>query len=226
MAVPLKRGAAIPEICYLEREEIVAIFDAVDKKTGRGRRDYALLLFTYNTGARVQEASDTLISWLALEKPYRVEILGKGHKWRTCPLWDSTAQVLKNLIAERAPRNDRDAHLFLNRLGQPISRFGIANVVGKYAAKASKTVPSLQGKKITPHTIRHTTAMHLLQSGVEVNVIRSWLGHVSLATTNRYIEIDMKMKAEALEACSFEDKKAQRCRWKSNPDILAWLETL
>ncbi len=177
LAIPLKRGAALPSIRYLEKEEILAMFDAVDRHTALGRRDYALLLFLYNTGARVQETADTRLSWLSLQKPYRVEILGKGRKLRACPLWETTVRTLRALLAEQGRDATGDTHLFFNRLGRPIGRAGIANIVRKHAAR----VPTLRDKKVTPHTIRHTTAMHLLQSGVEVNVIRSWLGHVNLA---------------------------------------------
>lgn len=225
LAIPLKKGAAIPSIRYLEKEEIVAIFDAVDRSSALGQRDHALLLFLYNTGARVQEASDARVSWLSLEKPHRIEILGKGRKLRVCPLWESTVRTLQKLLGERDGQIGRDDHLFLNRLGRPLSRAGIADVVEKYTTRAAAGMAALREKKVTPHTIRHTTAMHLLQSGVEVNVIRSWLGHVSLSTTNCYVQIDLAMKARALKSCEIRDRDAS-CRWRSKPDILAWLESL
>jgi integrase/recombinase XerD len=180
----------------------------------------------YNTGARVQETADVQVPWLTLERPFKVELLGKGRKWRTCPLWDGTARVLKNLVIERGLKLGDDAHLFTSRLRCPMSRSAIADVVHKYANLAARRVPSLQRKPVTPHTLRHTTAMHLLQSGVEVNVIRSWLGHVSIATTNHYVEIDLQMKAKALEACRISVPRRRAGRWNSDPDILAWLEGL
>lgn len=226
LAIPLKRGAELPEIHYLEKEEITAILGAINKSTMSGARDYALLLFMYNTGARVQETADARISWLSLEKPYKVEILGKGRKWRTCPFWENTARVLRTHIAEQRAQDRRDDHLFLNRFGRPFSRSGIAGIVHKYADKAAQNTPSLRSKKVTPHIIRHTTAMHLLQAGVEINVIRSWLGHVSLATTHRYVEIDLEMKAKALETCELPQNRGAPPRWRTNPDILEWLESL
>ena len=112
--IPQKRGAPLPEIHYLEKAEINAILEAVARQTPRGRRDYALLLFMYNTGARVQEVADTRISWLTLSAPYKVALLGKGRKWRTCPLWESTAQCVRLLLEERRLKADGDEYLFVN----------------------------------------------------------------------------------------------------------------
>ena len=120
----------------------------------------------------------------------------------------------------------RDDYLFVNRYGRPLSRSAIAEIIQRYASKAATSLPSLEGRRITPHTLRHTTAMHLLQSGVEVNVIRSWLGHVSISTTNRYIEIDLAMKAKALETCAVGSEEGAEASWQRSPDILTWLESL
>jgi integrase/recombinase XerD len=212
----------VPAIHYLEKDQITALLDAVP----RGRRDYTLLLFMYNTGARVRELADTCLSWLTLTPLAKVDLLGKGRKWRTCPLWESTARHVQQLIEERGLKREQDGHLFVNRSGQPLSRSGIAEIIGRHARRASVTTPGLRGRKVTPHTIRHTTAMHLFQSGVEVNVIRSWLGHVSIATTNRYIEIDLEMKRKALEACEVGRGEPPVTGWQSSPDILTWLESL
>jgi site-specific recombinase XerD len=133
---------------------------------------------------------------------------------------------LRQLIEERNVRPGYDDHLFTNRFGHRLSRSGISYIIGRYAKRAAAAMPSLQKCTVTPHTFRHTTAMHMLQSGVEVNVIRSWLGHVSIATTNHYIEIDLKMKAKALETCELTSSKTPTASWRSDPDILAWLESL
>ncbi|HUT57376.1 MAG TPA: tyrosine-type recombinase/integrase [Phycisphaerae bacterium] len=223
--IPLKRGAALPQMQYLTKEEIGAVFGAVDRQAPRGQRDYALLLFMYNTGSRVQEAADTRASWLSLQAPCKAEILGKGRKWRTCPLWSSTAQALKQLLQSRVPL-EQDDHVFLNRFGRPISRSGIEDILRKYTTLAGRTMTGLKNKRVTPHTIRHTTAMHLLQSGVDVNVIRSWLGHASIATTNHYVEIDLEMKAQALKTCEVTGDPSIGKRWRSSPEILTWLDSL
>lgn len=226
VAIPKKRGAALPAIRYLEKDQVTAILGAVNQDGPLGRRDYALLLFLYNTGARVQEAADTRTSWLTLVAPCKVELLGKGRKWRTCPLWESTAGHLRRLVEERRLKPGEDGYLFVNRFGRPLSRSGIANLIERYTVKAAATLPALQGQRVTPHTFRHTTAMHLLQSGVEVNVIRSWLGHASVATTNRYIEIDLAMKRKALETCEVGGAAPSTAPWSADPDILSWLESL
>jgi site-specific recombinase XerD len=223
--VPLKRGAAAPPIRYLEKDEMAAVLAAVPRQTRQERRDHTLLLFMYNTGARVQEVADARVGWLTLQAPARVQLLGKGRKWRTCPLWDSTAEQLQRLIEEREPRAKEEDFVFVNRWGGRLSRSGIADILARHAARASAGRPSLKKCRITPHVIRHTTAMHLLQSGVEVNVIRSWLGHASTATTNAYVEIDLAMKRKALETCEVEACNPEPT-WKVQPDILAWLESL
>jgi integrase/recombinase XerD len=202
------------------------LLGAVPMDNTRGRRDHTLLQFMYNTGARVQEVADTRISWLTLTAPYKVELLGKGRKWRTCPLWEGTAQLLRQHVDQRQRSAGHDDYLFVNRYGRPMSRSGIADMIQRYTTKAATTLPGLQGRRITPHTFRHTTAMHLLQSGVEVNVIRSWLGHVSISTTNRYIEIDLAMKAKALAACEVTSPGDDKATGPRSPDILAWLESL
>jgi integrase/recombinase XerD len=226
VTVPKKRGAPLPEIHYLEKEQVAALLDAVPRGDAPGRRDYTLLLFMYNTGARVQEVADTRLSWLTLSTSAKVELLGKGRKWRTCPLWESTVRHVRQLIEERGLKPGQEGHLFVNRFGRPLSRSGIAEIIGRHVRKAGAATPSLRGQNVTPHTIRHTTAMHLLQSGVEVNVIRSWLGHTSIATTNRYIEIDLAMKRKAMETCEVGQGEPPPANWRSSPDILTWLESL
>jgi site-specific recombinase XerD len=131
VAIPKKRGAPLPEIHYLEKDQVAAILDAVSRETALGRRDHALLLFLYNTGARVQEVADTRLSWLALSTPAKVELLGKGRKWRTCPLWESTAQHLRQLVEERGLKPGEDGYLFVNRFGRPFSRSGIADLIDR-----------------------------------------------------------------------------------------------
>ena len=225
-AIPFKRQHAIPEICYLEKNEVEAMLKATDRNTFLGRRDHAILLFMYNTGARAQETADARVSWLSLDPPPKVNILGKGRKWRTCPLWEAVAKELQALLSERPATGSDDRHLFVNRYGDAMTRFGLWGIIRKYRDRAAETVPGLKTKRVTPHTLRHTTAMHLLQSGVEINVIRSWLGHVNLATTHRYVEIDLAMKRKALASCELIVAADRQSRWRSNADLLSWLESL
>jgi len=226
LAVPRKRGEVRPEIGYLEKNEVAAILNAAERATRSAQRDYPLLLFMYNTGARVQEVADTRRSWLSLHDPYKVQLLGKGRKLRTCPLWESTVVQLRRLVEQRDTRSAQDYHVFVNRFGDPLSRSGIADIIHRHVRNAAESVPTLKGRRVTPHTFRHTTAMHLLQSGVEINVIRSWLGHVSIATTNGYIEIDLAMKAKALQICEVSPGPTPTAGWKATPDLIAWLASL
>ena len=183
-------------ITYLEKEEMEALLAAPDIKTRQGKRDYAMLLFMYNAGTRAEETASLKIKDLQLPRGKKssgiVTILGKGSKMRACPLWNKTCNVLSNLIGNR----DENDFVFLNRFGEPITRYGVYEVMTKYAKVIEAQFPNVKNKRLSPHTIRHTTATHLLQSGVDINTIRAWLGHVSIDTTNQYAEINMKMKIE------------------------------
>jgi site-specific recombinase XerD len=157
-----------------------------------------------------------------------VRLLGKGGKWRVCPLWKETANQLRALIKERGDL-PHDAPLFASRKGRPLTRFGIYKLVRKHG-EWLEARPKPRSKRLTPHVFRHTAAVHLLEAGVEVNVIRSWLGHVSLATTNRYAEITTPMKEAALRACEPPVKSSigppRKPVWRDDKALLAWLESL
>jgi len=225
-AIPFKRGA---QRCldYLDDDEMAAMFEAVDPGERLAQRDEALLLFMYNTGARAQEVADVMIDDLRLDEPGHVKLRGKGGKERICPLWPETVQALRRLLDCRCPKLPADKHLFLNANGLPITRFGIRHIVRKYAAKAAEKCPSITDKNVTSHTIRHSTAMHLIQSGNDVNSVRLWLGHAGLNTTHIYVEIDLEMKRKILERCSPPTPVSQKKtpRWLQ-PGILSWLENL
>ena len=224
-AIPLRRTAP-PAMVYLDKHEMDALLAAPDRRRPLGQRDYAILLLLYNTGARASEAAHVSVGDLSLEAS-SVRFLGKGRKTRLCPLWSHTATVLRDFLGARLA-GPRDAPVFLNVRGEPITRFGIHAVVVRSAAKAAVRVPSLQGKRVSPHTIRHTTAVHLLRAGVDINTIRAWLGHVSLETTNRYAEVDLEMKAKALETCAvIEPAVFDRTPiWRKDTDMMAFLTSL
>jgi integrase/recombinase XerD len=219
-AVPFKKTPKTV-IAYLEKVEMDALLNQPDQRTRLGERDYAWLLFLYNTGARADEAAKLTIGNLQLGAPSSVRLHGKGNKFRTCPLWSTTATSLSRLIADR---NKTDA-VFLNRVNQPLTRFGIHRVVTQYGVLTSRTVPSLATKRLSPHTIRHTTAVHLLRAGVDINTIRAWLGHVSLDTTHIYAEVDMEMKAKALASVDITGFKGPS-RQRALPSLMAFLEAL
>lgn len=219
--VPYKKGthAAVP---YLDKAEIDALLACPDRRTDQGRRDYALLLFLYNTGARASEAAELNIGDLHLDQA-SVDILGKGRKRRQCPLWPVTVRELRALVSDR-PRHE---HVFLNRCGQPITRFGIHALVERTAASAKDCAPSLATKRVSPHCIRHSTATHLLSAGVDINTVRAWLGHASLDTTNVYAEINLEGKARALAKCEISSAgQPSRKPWHTDTHIMQFLRSL
>lgn len=223
-SIPVKKGVK-RIITYLEKEEIEALLALPDRKDRQGYRDYALLLFLYNTGARAEEAANLTIHDFEIgygSKLHFASITGKGRKTRRCPLWDNTCKALTVLTNKR---KDNES-VFLNRLGKPITRFGIYEMVVKYAGILAKTMPSIEKKRLTPHTIRHTTATHLLQAGVDINTIRAWLGHVSINTTNIYAEVNLKMKAAALMKYKVDDTSDKKPRWKDDKNLMDFLDSL
>jgi len=226
LAIPRKR-APQRTVDYLERAEVDSLLAHIDRHTPRGRRDYALLAFLYNSGARVQEALNLSVSALQLDRPYQVRLLGKGRKERICPLWAETAALLRALVTERGIGRDGAASVFVNAHGQPLTRYGVRHIVKRYVTAATPTQPSLGHKRVHPHTFRHACAVHLLQAGVELNMIRNWLGHVSLETTQRYAEIDLAQKRRALDAVTpvGTPGRRQAATWRKE-SILTWLERL
>jgi len=222
--IPVKRTPP-PRTRYLERDEVETVFQNLPKKAPWALRDRTLLLFLYNTGARVQEVADLCVGNLDLGAKPRVRLHGKGDKWRVCPLWKQTAELLDELLGDT--RGFPETPVFVSRTGQPLTRFGIYKVVRRHTSQAGGDDP---GPSISPHCFRHTAAVHLLEAGVEVNVIRAWLGHVSLETTNRYAEINLRMKAQALEACeppvSVSADRPRTPKWRDDQALLDWLKSL
>lgn len=224
--IPFKK-AKKTLITYLEKPEMDALLNAPNKNTSQGRRDYALLLFLYNTGTRADEAAQLTINDLdianALKRDFStVLIRGKGNKLRRCPLWQNTTGELLNLIKDRS----ENEHVFLNRCRQPLTRFGIHTLVKKYAKTLFKELPALEKKRVSPHIIRHTTATHLLRAGVDINTIRAWLGHVSINTTNIYAEVDLEMKAKALACCEVTMNRSSQKHWRNDKKLMAFLDTI
>jgi len=221
--VPFKRTGKSP-LTYLEKTEIDALLASPNPQTQQGQKDHALLLFLYNSGARASEAAGVKISDLEGEdrRGGAVKLCGKGAKTRLCPLWPRTMSALAPLIAGRP----QDSPVFLNRYGAPVTRFGIHTLVERHTKQASERFPSLAKKRVSPHTIRHTTATHLLRAGVDINTIRAWLGHVSIDTTNVYAEVDLEMKAKALAACDTGGKRHTKKMWRTDTHVMEFLRNL
>ncbi len=222
-AIPLKRTQH-QTVVYLEEKEMKAILDAVDCNSRTGIRDKALLLLTYNTGARVSEIVAVKIDDLHLDGSAQVNLLGKGNKHRSCPLWPETVAAVQAYLESRLLKEPGIEYLFLNANGAPITRFGIRYIMNKYKLVAQEQCPSIKTKKVSPHTIRHTTAMHLLRSGNDIDMVSFWLGHADINTTHVYLEIDMEMKRRMLGKASAPVMKEEKL-WHQ-PDIMAWLNNL
>jgi site-specific recombinase XerD len=226
LAVPFKR-ARQRVVDYLEADEMRALLDAPDQTTVDGRRDYAILLTLFNTGARVQELLDLRSRDLKLERPFQVLLRGKGRKERICPLWPRTAEALRVLVHESGGDLDGAGPLFRNHRGEQLTRFGVRYLLRKYARHALSATATFKDRRIHPHMVRHTTAVHLLQAGVDLVTISHWLGHASIETTNRYATVDLETKRAAIEkADPIHDIDPSLAAWRSDATILEWLEAL
>ena len=200
LGIPFKRGAKKAPIDYLEMKEVEALLGGIDRATPFGKRDYALFALMLNTGARVQEILNLKVCDVRFDPPHQVRLLGKGNKIRLCPIWPRTAQLLQQLVANTRSSDEELANrrLFLNRRGEPMTRFGVRYLLRKHLPKRLADEPSGIGKRLHPHSLRHTTAVYLLKAGVDFATISQWLGHATLSTTMRYARADMDLKRQAL----------------------------
>lgn len=219
-AIATKKSTPRP-VGWMTKDEVEALLAVPDRQKPRGRAEYALLLFLYNTGARVSEATGLKVADLDVDRRHGrhalVTLCGKGGKIRRCPLWPRTRNALVELVGGR---EEGDA-VFMSRHRRPYTRYGLYRLVERCAAR----VPSLSARTITPHIVRHSSACHLLQAGVDLNTIRAWLGHVSLDTTNIYAEIDLEMKAKAMTLCDAGDPASGR-PWKEDKGVIAFLNAI
>ncbi|MDP7692234.1 MAG: site-specific integrase [Vicinamibacterales bacterium] len=221
LAIPTKR-VDVPVLGHLTRHEIEALLDAPSATTWSGQRDRVLFALLYNTGARVSEVTRLRVADVLLDRECAVLLHGKGRKERAVPLWKSTASALRRWLGriDRSP----DASVFPNRVGTALSRSGVAYRLRLAVASAQVRCPSLATRPISPHTVRHTTAMHLLQAGVDLSVIALWLGHESPMTTHRYLEADLATKEAALAKVA--DPVPKQTRYRATDRLLAFLEDL
>jgi site-specific recombinase XerD len=230
IALPYKRGAREAPISYLERGEIEAMLQSIDRSTVLGRRDYALFALMFNTGARVQEALDLRRRDVRLEAPPQVRLHGKGNKVRLCPIWPVTAKLLDAHIHElqSSEGDPADALLFTNARGRPLTRFGVRYLLRRYVEAAAEQAPGMRDKSIHPHSLRHSTAIALLKSGVDFATISQWLGHAGLNTTMRYARADIDLKRQAI-AQVFPDALAPPRGGRFQPDgrdLVGWLRRM
>jgi integrase/recombinase XerD len=230
IGIPFKRGAVEAPIEYFERGEMDALLKSIDRTTPLGRRDYALFALMFNTGARVQETLDLRVCDVRLEAPSQVRLLGKGKKPRVCPLWPATARLLKGIAGE--PIHDggdpTTRLLFTNARGGPLTRYGVRYLLRRYVTRATSAAPSLRGKKLHPHSLRHSTAVALLKAGIDFATISQWLGHAGLNTTMRYARADLDLKRQAL-AQVFPDALAPPPGGRlliDGSDLVGWLRRL
>lgn len=223
LAIPSKKARYRPTV-YWEPEVVAAILSKPDRATAAGTRDHALMLFLYNTGARVSEALGVRKKDLVLSRLPQVRLLGKGDKERICPLWPETAAAVSAVLAASS---EGDV-VFRSRRGDALSRDGVAYLLSKYVELAAKDHPVLRRSRASPHVLRHSCAVALLQAGVDVTVIRDYLGHVSVATTSRYVTTNVQMKRDVLDAFWQRAGLARRGRapWTPTPDLLRFLSSL
>src|SRR5919106_298812 len=226
LAIPQQRHAR-PTVGYLSKEDLAAILAQPDLRTRAGRRDAVLLSVLYDTGARVQEVIDLSAGDLRLEPPAQVRLMGKGRKMRAVPLMQNTVQLLRDHMHEnhldRPQQFDRP--LFRNGCDQRLSRSGIRYILQKYVGKARSKRPSVN-RTVTPHMLRHTKGMHLLQSGISPEMIRDFLGHVDVKTTQIYARANLEMKRNALERLSDSSPVQAIPSWQQNNNLLEWLRSL
>lgn len=221
LAIPAKRFDR-PVLGFLTREEMAAVLDAPSSSTWSGHRDAALLATIYNTGARVSEIAGLRVRDVLLDREMAVHLHGKGRKERVVPLWKSTAATLRVWLSRT--KSGPEAPVFPNRAGTAISRSGVRDRLDRAVAMAARRCPSLRGRRVSPHTLRHTTAMHLLQSGVDLAVIALWLGHADPATTHLYLEADLATKEAALRR--LDDPAPATARYRPGDRLLAFLDRL
>jgi site-specific recombinase XerD len=221
LAIPVKR-AERKLIGYLSRSEVDAILAATDRSTREGRRDHALLLTLYNTGARVSEIAAVRREDVTPGPPAFLKLHGKGRKERSVPLWAKTAHVLQRWFRELGDGFGDLA--FPSARARRLSRHGVSYLLSRAAERAAEACPSLSTKRVSPHLIRHSTAMHLLQAGVDPAVIALWLGHESVQTTHGYVEADLAMTEKALGTLAPAGSPVRR--FKADDDLLAFLTTL
>lgn len=226
LAMPYRRHTK-PTVDYLSKELLTELLEQPDLHMRSGRRDAVLLSILYDTGARVQELIDLSAEDVSLDPPAQIRILGKGRKIRVVPLMDNTVTILRDYMHEHhldsAEKGDQP--LFCNRQGNRLTRSGVRYILNKHMQAVRRAHPGFK-QKISPHSLRHTKGMHLLQSGISLDIIRDFLGHVDVRTTEIYAKSNLEMKRKALEKISGSSPVPKIPFWQENKSLLHWLHSL
>lgn len=230
LSIPIKKTAK-PTRTYLTLDGIKLLLQQPDQSTMKGKRDLALLSLLYDSGARVQEMIDLMPSSINFNKPHTIKLVGKGNKGRIVPLMESQIEILKDYMkCNRLLEPYANMYaLFSNGRMEKFTRMGITLILKKHTDKARVVNSSLFPKSVTPHILRHSKAMHLLQSGVNIVYIRDFLGHTSISTTEIYARADSKLKREALEKAYVDitqKQNTERSSWLKDAELLEWLKGL
>jgi site-specific recombinase XerD len=227
VAIPLKKGGSVlPK--YLSKDALQMLLSLPDRNSRSGRRDGTLLSLLYDSGARVQELCDIVVSDVRLEQPSTVKLKGKGAKTRIVPLMPPMVLLLRQYLKEH-DLTDPDKGclpLFINHCGHKLTRKGISYILEKYFRKAKMLHPELFAETVSPHNLRHSKSMHLFQSGVNLIYIRDILGHADVKTTEIYARIDSEMKRKALEAATVGVVSESQPVWQKDKGLLDWLKSL
>jgi site-specific recombinase XerD len=223
LRIPFKKNVH-PALGYLNADETKNILESVDRTTAAGRRDYLLLALLYDSGARVQEVLDLRPCDFRFGSPPHAQLTGKGRKIRLCPLMPQTLRLVDGFLKERHRLQDDNEPLFQNRQGQKISRHGVRYILLKYVCLATEACSTLKNRTISPHTLRHSKAVHLLQSGIPLVTIKDFLGHADVRTTQIYVATDLEAKRKALQ--DSKSPTIYRKAPKIDADILDWLEKM
>jgi integrase/recombinase XerD len=226
IALPFKRGAQRVPVEFLTSSEVDALLELPKAASEDDQRDVALFALMLNTGARVQEICDLKVSDIRVEKPYQVRLKGKGGRERNCPIWKRTADRIKRMLSQSMWSTEPDQPLFVNRRGEGLTRFGVYYLLRKRIEDCSNDIDESRGRRIHPHVLRHTTAVHMLKAGVDFATISQWLGHASLNTTLGYARVDMDIKRRALAQVFPDAPAAPRGGGMPNTHVVDWLRRI
>jgi site-specific recombinase XerD len=224
LAIPAKK-ALRPLLGYLSEQELGHLLAQIDRLARHGERDYVLLSVLYDTGARIQELLDLTPRDFHLETPPFVRVRGKGRRERLCPLLPQSARLIRTFLSAQGRRLDEQEPLLQNGRGSRLSRHGARYILLKYLRRATSSMPTMARAGISPHTMRHTKAMHLLQSGVPLVMVKDFLGHVDLKSTEVYVQADLEMKRKTLDLAN-GPQATQPPQARLSSSLIEWLESL